>query len=115
MDSQTTHTRFLHRRVLHIELASVGIESTPLGGGRITVHPAPLHKIGSKRTSRRRKIRVFGYSKSYTKANGGTRCVDCNLRACLLVKARYPDDAVSWSNSGYLEKDEAKLKDFVAC
>ena len=30
------------------ELEGVSISAKPLGGGRITVHPVPLHKVGSK-------------------------------------------------------------------
>jgi hypothetical protein len=83
-------------------LASHGIDSQVVGGGRITRHHL-------RKSAKAGLISVFGYSRSFPK------CADCNKRACEFVAAAYPDYVVRWSNQGYLEFDEYSITDFQKC
>jgi hypothetical protein len=83
-------------------LASHGIDSQVVGGGRITRHHL-------RKSTKAGLISVFGYSRSFPK------CTDCNKRACEFIAAAYPDYVVRWSNQGYLEFDEYSITDFQKC
>lgn len=79
------------------------IKMKVVGGGRITWH-------GLRKSKRKLGvISIFGYSKTY-----GV-CEECNKKACDIVYKQYPDYVVKYSNQGYTEKDEYKIRDFVKC
>ena len=74
-----------------------------MGGGRITWH-------GLRKSKRKLGvISIFGYSKTYG------ACEDCNKNACDIIYKQYPDYVVKYSNQGYTEKDEYKIRDFIKC
>mmetsp|Transcript_2680 Transcript_2680/g.5222 ORF Transcript_2680/g.5222 Transcript_2680/m.5222 type:complete len:344 (+) Transcript_2680:234-1265(+) len=89
-------------RTARTPLATHGLSSRVLGGGRVTRH----HLRKSKKAG---LISIFGYSRTYG------RCTDCNKIACQLVAHAYPEYVVRWSNAGYLESDERAISDWIKC
>jgi len=90
-------------RISRNSLNKYGIEATVLGGGRIT-----RHKL--TKSTKKGLISIFGYSRTYG------RCEDCNRKVCDFVAAAYPGHVVRYSNEGYLESDESKIRStFVKC
>lgn len=90
-------------RTVRHSLARYGLQGTVLGGGRITRHHL-------KHSEKAGLISIFGYSRTYG------RCEDCNRKVCDFVAAAYPDYVVRYSNQGYLESDESRIKSsFIKC
>ena len=65
------------------ELKPRGLGGYVLGGGRLVHTPAA------------KKIDVYGYSKTFG------RCVSCNEEAAMMLRQKYPEYKVTWSNEGY--------------
>ncbi|GBG31909.1 Sex-regulated protein janus-A [Hondaea fermentalgiana] len=90
-------------RTVRHSLAKYGLSGTVLGGGRITRHHL-------KHSERAGLISIFGYSRTYG------HCDDCNKKVCDFVAAAYPEYLVRYSNQGYLESDESRIKSsFIKC
>src|SRR5688572_5248225 len=89
-------------KMLQRELEPRGYLTKLLGGGRIVRHK-------SKKEPKSGYISIFGYSKTFGP------CEDCNSKTCELLYAAYPEFHVRWSNQGYFESDEYKIKDFISC
>ena len=92
------HLDILHRAEKDAEAKAGSYKLSVLGGGRITRHR-------SKSKSTKGYISVYGYSKTYG------HCEECNAQAAKLVSESLGKSyKVKWSNEGYSESDEHKVK-----
>lgn len=65
------------------ELKPLGLGGYVLGGGRLVHAPAA------------KTLDVYGYSKTFG------RCGSCNEEAAAMLRHKYPEYKVTWSNEGY--------------
>jgi len=93
---------------LKSDLDAFGIASRMLGGGRISSKKS-VKFLGKG------FVKIFGYSKTFRKNNGGEKCTNCHVRACALIEAALPKWQVRWSPAGYKAEDESKIKRWHPC